>query len=325
VRNADISGERRRMTFRASDPMHLDDVYVADLDGQNERRLTSLNAKLAARTLSPSERFTFKGADNWEIEAFLTKPAGWKEGERYPLILKVHGGPNGMSGYDWDFDTQGFAGAGYAVLRINPRGSSGYGEAFQRAVENEWGGKAYVDLMNGVDVALQKYPWIDASRMGVTGHSYGGFMTNWIVGHTTRFKAATTLAGISNMVSVSGTRDAAYNHRRDFGGILFDRVDAYWNTSPLKYAAQIRTPTLVLHGEQDNRVPLSQGEEFFRALKLYDVPSALVIFPRASHGFRTSAEPRQVVEILDWQLYWFDRYVRGNAAAVPPIERVEKP
>lgn len=322
IRNVDILPQAQRIVYRAADATHLEDVYAANLDGTGEKRLTSFNQKLwSARSLSPVERLTFKGADNWDIDGFLMKPAGWREGEKYPMVLKVHGGPNGMNGYDWDFDSQGFAGAGYAVLRINPRGSSGYGEAFQRAVANEWGGKAYVDLMNGVDAALRQYPWIDGSRMGVTGHSYGGFMTEWIVGQTPRFKGATALAGISNLVSVSGTRDAAYNHRRDFGGDIFDRFDAYWKTSPLKYAPQVRTPTLILHGEQDHRVPLEQGEQFFRALKRAGVPSGLVIFPRASHGFRTSAEPKQVVEILEWQIYWFDRYVRGNSGAVPPTDR----
>src|SRR5262245_39864068 len=167
--------------------------------------------------------------------------------------MQLHGGPNGMHGYGWDMDPQVFAGAGYAVFLPNPRGSSGYGEAYQRAVQNEWGGKAYTDLMSGVDAVLARYPWIDGGRMGVTGHSYGGFMTDWIVSQTTRFKAATSLAGISNLVSVSGTRDAAYNHRRDFGGDLFENYDAYWNTSPLHYAGRIKTPTIILHGEADAR------------------------------------------------------------------------
>jgi dipeptidyl aminopeptidase/acylaminoacyl peptidase len=153
----------------------------------------------------------------------------------------------------------------------------------------------------------------------VVGHSYGGFMTNWIVGHTTRFKAAATLAGISDFMSLEGLRDAAYNHRRDFGGDIFEAFDPYWNTSPLKYAKNVKTPVLILHGEADQRVPLSQGEEWFRALRHFGVPAELVVFPRASHGFPRGSEPKQVAEILDRELAWFDKYVL-NAAATPSSE-----
>ncbi|MEO6237485.1 MAG: S9 family peptidase [Vicinamibacterales bacterium] len=318
VRNVSFS-EGARMAFRSNDYSHPDDLFVADRDGRNERRLTTMNAALAAVSFSAPEPLTWKAADGLTIHGYLVKPYGWKPGQRYPMIMQLHGGPNGMHGSGWDMDPQVFAGAGYAVFLPNPRGSSGYGDAYQRAVENEWGGEAYTDLMRGVDAVLAKFPWVDGERMGVTGHSYGGFMTDWIIGHTTRFKAATTLAGISNLVSVQGTRDAAYNHRRDFGGDLFQNYDAYWNTSPIKYAPQMKTPTMILHGEADARVPLEQGEQLFRALKHFGVPSELVIFPRASHGFRAGGDPRQLVELLQWQLYWFNKWVQHDAAAKAPV------
>ncbi|HEY2944838.1 MAG TPA: prolyl oligopeptidase family serine peptidase [Vicinamibacteria bacterium] len=259
VSQVDVSERTGRMVYRANDSNHPDDLYVADLTGQNERRLTRFNAAhLDGLELPAVERIAYKGADGWDIEAFLLKPAGWAPDGKYPMVMSVHGGPNGMHGYGWLFDLQCFAGRGYAVFMPNPRGSSGYGEAFQRAIAGEWGGKAYVDIMNGVEAVLKGHPWIDRERMGVLGQSYGGFMTNWIVGHTTLFKAAVTMAGISNLVSVQGERDAAYNHRRDFGGELFG------NFQP---------------------------------------------FPRASHAFRTNGEPRQVVEAVNWQLWWLDRFL----------------
>ena len=207
------------------------------------------------------------------------------------------------------------ASTGYAVFYTNPRGSSGYGERFQRGVAGEWGGKAYEDIMAGVDAALARYPWIDRARLGVTGQSYGGFMTEWIVGQTDRFKAAVSLSGISNFVSVEGTRDGFYGHAKDFGGDLFDSFETYWKYSPLRNAGRIKTPVLVLHGDADQRVPLLQGEEFYRALRHFNVPSELVVFPREPHSLRR--EPRHQAEVMEWTLYWLRRHVLGQEAVAP--------
>ena len=317
LRSVDINDQSARMTYRANDAGHPDEVFVAGVDGRNEMRISHVNDAFVTRhDLQPVERFAFKGADGLDIEGYVVKPAGQENGRKYPLVLAIHGGPNGMFGYEWNPEWQAYAAHGYAVVGINPRGSSGYGETFQRAVQNEWGGKAYIDLMNGVDALLARNPWLDGNRLAVVGHSYGGFMTNWIVGQTTRFKAAATLAGISDFISLEGLRDAAYNHRRDFGGDIFEVFDPYWTTSPLKYVKNVKTPVLILHGEADQRVPLSQGEEWFRALRHFGVPAELVVFPRASHGFPRGSEPKQVAEILDRELAWFDKYV-ANAGAPP--------
>jgi dipeptidyl aminopeptidase/acylaminoacyl peptidase len=320
LRSVDINDQSGRMTYRANDARHPDEVFTAGVDGRNEVRLSRVNdAFVGQHDLQPVERFTFKGAGGLEIEGYLVQPIALEQNRKYPLVLAIHGGPNGMFGYEWDPEWQAYAARGYAVVGINPRGSSGYGEKFQRAVQNEWGGKAYVDLMNGVDAVLARNSWIDGTRLAVVGHSYGGFMTNWIVGQTTRFKAAATLAGISDFISIEGLRDAAYNHRRDFGGDIFEVFDPYWTTSPLKYVKNVKTPVLILHGEADQRVPLSQGEEWFRALRHFGVPAELVVFPRASHGFTRGSEPRQVAEILDRELAWFDKYVM-NAPTTPSFE-----
>jgi dipeptidyl aminopeptidase/acylaminoacyl peptidase len=319
VRSVDLNFTGGKMAYLVNDFRHLDDLFVADLNGHNERRLTNLNQALWKQLkLADVERFTYKGADDWDIDGFLVKPIGWQAGKKYPLILSIHGGPAGQYGVDWYQEFQVYAAKGYAVLFTNPRGSTGYGQRFERGIVGEWGGKDYHDIMNGLDVALKQYPWIDQDRMGVTGGSYGGYMTNWIVGHTDRFKAAVTLRSVSNFISDDGTRDGAYGHSPDFGGDIFQKMDLYWDRSPLKYARNVKTPTLILHSDNDYRVPIEQGEQWFRALKHFGVTTEIVFFPRENHNLTRSGEPKHLVESMNWQLYWFDRFLNGNASAVPP-------
>src|SRR5439155_9714755 len=223
----DINDSKGRVAYAVNDPTHLDDLYVADVDAsglKNVRQLTRLNAALwKDLQLAAVERVPFKGADGWDVDGFLMKPIGWEPGRKYPMVLTIHGGPAGMYGFDWYHEFQVYAAHGWAVFFTNPRGSTGYGEKFERGIELNWGGRDYVDVMNGVDAALAKYPWVDRDRLGVTGGSYGGFMTNWIVSHTNRFKAAVTLRSISNFVSDDGTRDGAYGHADDFQGDIFQK------------------------------------------------------------------------------------------------------
>ncbi|HYM22776.1 MAG TPA: S9 family peptidase, partial [Vicinamibacterales bacterium] len=291
------------------------------LDGSGERRLTHVSDDLlAGLQLAPIERLPFRAADGLEIDGFLMKPAGWQEGRKYPMVLSIHGGPANMYGVNWYHEFQVYASRGWAVFFTNPRGSIGYGAAFQRAVKLEWGGKAYTDIMTGVDEALKRYPWVDRDRLGVTGGSYGGFMTNWIVTQTNIFKAAVTLRSIANFISDDGTRDGAYGHERDFGGDIFHNYDEYWKYSPLHYVSKVKTPTLVLHSDNDYRVPLEQGEQWFRALQHYGVTSELVIFPRENHNLTRTGEPKHLVESLKWQCYWFERFLDGNENAKRPTE-----
>ena len=319
LRSFDVNAATGQMVYLANDFQHPDDLYIANLDGAGERQLTHLNANLWAQLeLQPVERLQYKSSDGWPVEGFIVKPFGWQAGKKYPMVLVIHGGPEGMFGVDWYHEFQVYAAKGWAVLFCNPRGSTGYGEKFERGEINNWGGMDYQDVMAGVDAALQQYPWVDAEKLGVTGGSYGGYLTNWIVSHTKRFKAAVTLRSVSNFVSDEGTRDFAYGHEEYFKGILFDDFDQYWGASPLKYARNVRTPTLVLHSDFDFRVPIEQGEQWFRALQHYGVPSELVLFPRENHNLTRTGEPKHLVESLNWQLYWFDRYLNGNASAKPP-------
>ena len=319
VRAVDFNEKARVMTYLANDFQHLDDLYAAALDGSGERQITHLNAALwPALDLAAVERLPYKSSDGWDIDGFLVKPDGWQPGKKYPMVLSVHGGPAGQYGVDWYHEFQVYAAKGWAVFFCNPRGSTGYGQKFERGIVNNWGGMDYQDVMSGVDAALKQNPWIDADRLGVTGGSYGGFMTNWIVGHTTRFKAAVTLRGISNFISDDGTRDGSYGHEDDFKGFLFDELEQYWDASPLQYAKNVKTPILILHSDNDFRVPIEQGEQWFRALKHYGVDAEIVMFPRENHNLTRTGEPKHLVESLDWQCYWFDRFLNGNANAKPP-------
>jgi dipeptidyl aminopeptidase/acylaminoacyl peptidase len=315
----DVNQSTGKMVYLANDFEHLDDLYISSLDGSGERQLTHVNSELWAQLeLQPVERLEYKSTDGWAVEGFFVKPIGWQAGKKYPMVLVIHGGPEGMFGVDWYHEFQVYAAKGWAVFFCNPRGSTGYGEKFERGEINNWGGMDYQDIMAGVDAALKQYPWVDANDLGVTGGSYGGYMTNWIVSHTNRFKAAVTLRSLSNFISDDGTRDGAYGHEDYFKGIIFDDFDQYWDASPLKYARNVHTPTLILHSDNDFRVPIEQGEQWFRALQHYGVPSEIVFFPRENHNLTRTGEPKHLVESLNWQLYWFDRYLNGNANAKPP-------
>jgi dipeptidyl aminopeptidase/acylaminoacyl peptidase len=307
------------MVYLANDFEHLDDVYVHDAQG--ERQITHLNTDLWSKLeMAKVERMPYKVPDGFDIDGFIVKPVNFDPSKKYPMVVSIHGGPAGMYGVDWYHEFQVYAGRGWAVFFCNPRGSTGYGRKFQRAVAHEWGGKAYTDIMTGVEEALKKNSWIDRDRLGVTGGSYGGFMTNWIVTQTNVFKAAVTLRSISNFVSDDGTRDGAYGHERDFGGDIFHNFDEYWKYSPLHYVQNVKTPTLVLHSDNDYRVPIEQGEQWFRALQRYHVTSEIVFFPRENHNLTRTGEPKHLVESLNWQTYWFDRFLNGNENAKRPTD-----
>ena len=315
----DVNENAGVIVYLANDFQHMDDLYVAKLDGSGQRQLTHLNTELWSQLdLQPVERLAYKSTDGWPVDGFFVKPLGWQEGKKYPMVLVIHGGPAGQFGVDWYQEFQVYAAKGWAVFFCNPRGSTGYGEKFERGIVNNWGVMDYQDIMAGVDAALKQYPWVDTSALGLTGGSYGGYMTNWIVGHTNRFKADVTLRSLSNFISDDGTRDGAYGHEDDFKGILFDDFDQYWDASPLKYARNVHTPTLILHSDMDFRVPIEQGEQWFRALQHYGVPSEIVFFPRENHNLTRTGEPKHLVESLNWQVYWFQRYLDGNANAKPP-------
>jgi len=296
------------LTF--SDSTHPGEVWLAGVPMSPTARapfarLTSHNASFS-RLVRPEE-LKVKSSDGTPIQGWLIKPAGLREDRKYPLILSIHGGPHGMYGWSFNPTFQVYAAKGYAVLYLNPRGSNGYGQRFSDGTLNEWGGGDYRELMAGVDEALRKYSWIDGDRMGVTGGSYGGFMTNWMITQTTRFKAAVAVASLSNLISFYSTSLYQDLIHAEFGGFPWDNYEALWQWSPLRYVKQVQTPTMFIHGEQDNDVHITQAEEMYMALKRRGVETVLVRYPREGHGLR---EPKHRVDALERTLAWFDRFLK---------------
>jgi dipeptidyl aminopeptidase/acylaminoacyl peptidase len=294
------------MAATISDPTHAGEIWIGR--GNMLTRVTNHNEAIRrGGSLIEPQEFRFKTFDGTETQAWLIKPAGWREDRRYPLILSIHGGPHGMYGYGFNANFQVFAARGYAVLYLNPRGSNGYGQRFSDGTINEWGGGDYRDLMAGVDEALRKFPWVDQNRLGVTGGSYGGFMTNWTITQTSRFKAAVSIASVSNLISFYSTSLYQDLVHAEFGGFPWDNYDLLWQWSPLRYVRQAQTPTMFIHGEQDNDVHITQAEEMYMALRRRGVDTVLVRYPREGHGFR---EPRHRVDALERTLDWFDKYLK---------------
>ncbi len=294
------------VAFTLTDPVVPAEVFLAAGPSFPVRRLSAHNDQLARSTrLVEPEELDFESFDNTPVQGWLMKPANWR-GERAPLILSVHGGPHGMYGYAFNPTFQAYAARGYAVLYINPRGSVGYGQKFSDGTLREWGGGDYRDLLAGVDAALKKYPWIDPSRMGVTGGSYGGFMTNWIITQTPRFRAAVSVASVSNLVSFYATSLYQDLIHAEFG-LPWDDYDLLWRWSPLRYVRDAQTPTLFIHGEQDNDVHITQAEEMYMALRRRGVETVLLRYPREGHGFR---QPRHRLDALERTLAWFDKYLK---------------
>jgi dipeptidyl aminopeptidase/acylaminoacyl peptidase len=285
------------------------DVAVGEL-GNGFRCVTDLNGDLLrARHITAPERVEFKGADGWTIEGWLMKPRGFDAAKKCPLVLEVHGGPHSTYGNGFFHEFQVLTGRGYAVLYTNPRGSHAYGEKFSTACVGDWGGKDYEDLMAGVDHAL-KTGWVDEKRLYVTGGSYGGFMTNWIIGHTTRFRAAATQRSISNNISAFGTSDIGWHFwQHEMGEATPWRDPAKLvERSPLTYVPKVKTPLLILHAERDLRCPIEQAEQFFIALRWHGVETTFVRFPEDNHDLTRGGKPRNRVEHARRIADWFDAH-----------------
>ena len=272
------------------------------------RRLSAHNDSLmrSLRLVLPEE-INFQSFDGTQIQEWLMRPPGCASDRKCPLILSIHGGPHGMYGWTFNPAFQVYVARGYGVLYLNPRGSSGYGQKFSDGTINEWGGGDYRDLMAGVDEALRRNSWIDSERLGVTGGSYGGFMTNWVITQTPRFRGAVAVASLSNLISFYSTSLYQDLIHAEFGVYPWDNFDLLWQWSPMRYVRQVQTPTLFIHGENDNDVHITQAEEMYMALKRRGVDTVLVRYPREGHGFR---EPKHRVDALERSLNWFDRYVK---------------
>ncbi len=294
--------------YTRSDPGTLPELYRRLPGAAAPERLTYYTrALLSGLPLSRPETISFASFDGAPAEGWLYPPLDPAPGEKWPLILTVHGGPHGMYGYGFSSTNQLLAARGYAVLALNPRGSSGYGQAFSDGCVNDWGGGDYRDLMSGVDYALEHYP-VHPDRLGVMGGSYGGYMTNWIITQTPRFRAAVAVASLSNLISFYATSLYQDLVHAEFAGFPWQdgNFQTLWDRSPLKHIARARTPTLLLHGEQDNDVHITQAEEMFTALRLQGVPSTFVRYPREGHSFN---EPKHRADYLVRILEWFGKHL----------------
>jgi dipeptidyl aminopeptidase/acylaminoacyl peptidase len=284
-----------------------------------ESRLTDLNPWLRERYVAQPERHEFTAPDGWVIEGWLLKPENFDAGRRYPMVLEVHGGPHGQYGWAFFHELQVLAGMGYLVLYANPRGSDGYGERFRKEVVRDWGGKDYIDLMTAVDQLIERTGAVDTSRMGIGGGSYGGYMTNWVIGQTDRFAAAVSMRSISNLVSEYSQHDIVIWGALELGPPPWPDLDELWRRSPIRYVQNIRTPLLLTCGEMDLRCAISQSEELFGAMRLLGKTVELVRFPEESHDLSRSGRPDRRVERLRRIAGWFERFL-GTAASDRPVQ-----
>jgi len=303
----------RRVAMGVSSPLNPGDLYLLDLKEGTEERLSKFNDGLLAELdLSVPQRFGARAAEGPRLDGWLMKPHGWQPDTPYPTILFIHGGPMAMYAATFFFEFQLMAANGYGVVYGNPRGSQGYGEAFCKAIQIEWGKRDYADLMAVVDQAIEDNPWIDANRLGVTGGSYGGYMTNWIVSHCDRFKAAVTGRSVVDWRSMVGSGDMGAEWIQRFGKAapwVDDTV--YKQQSPITYVENVRTPILIEHQEGDLRCPIDQGMLWFTAIKhLGKAPVRLVTYPEEFHGMSRDGKPWNRIHRLKEIAAWFDSYLQ---------------
>jgi len=299
----------RIMAYTATDAVTPAEVFVSRSDGSNERRISSFNDEwLSHVTIMPSERLTWTVSDGTEIEGWVVKPVGFQAGRKYPMVLKIHGGPHGAYGNTFFHTFHVLSNAGFFVLYPNPRGSSGYGHDFQYATLGKWGEMDKEDYLNGVAAAIAKYPEIDGNRVGVSGGSYGGYMTNWLTATTDRFAAAVTSRSIVNWESWYGASDAQGLTEYEFYGPPWEKRELYRRLSPISYVENVTAPTLIIHSENDFRTPIGDGEQWYMALMKRHVPVEMVRYPRSSHGLSRTGEPWLLVDRLErirsWFTYW---------------------
>jgi dipeptidyl aminopeptidase/acylaminoacyl peptidase len=282
---------------------------VAPANGQ-PRRLTEVNAALLAEVeVAEPEEFTFTGVDGWELQGWVMRPPQADREQPLPAILEVHGGPAAMYGSSFFLEFQLLAAQGYAVVYVNPRGSTGYGRVFSGAVINDWGGKDFADIMAGLDAAIAR-GGIDPHRLGIAGGSYGGFMTNWALGHTDRFKAGVTMRCVANMATMFGVSDIGWSLTIDeLSATPWDDLDRLMRFSPISYVKDIHTPLLILHSDNDLRCPLEQSQQVYTALKFRGETTRMVIFEGQSHDLSRTGHPRSRVRRLNEIVGWFEQYI----------------
>jgi dipeptidyl aminopeptidase/acylaminoacyl peptidase len=302
-----FTADGRTMIYTEVSGSHPTEIYRATSNGGTGVALTHLNDEVLSKAaITPLEDIFADSPDRTRVHAFVVKPPNFSPTRKYPVLFLIHGGPQGSWGESWTYrwNAQVFAGAGYLVVMPNPRGSTGYGQKYIEEISGDWGGKAYDDIMAVVD-SVAALPYADAGRMAAAGGSYGGYMVNWMLGHTDRFKAFVTHAGVFDLRSMAGETEELWFVNWEFKGMPWDNPEMYSKWSPSNFVKEFKTPTLVIHGEQDFRVPVSQGMQLFTALKSQKVPSKLILFPDEGHWV---LKPQNTVlwyaQFLDWIGQW---------------------
>ena len=316
----EVTGQRRIydfdlasgvLAFCASDASNPGELFM-QTNGA-EARVTDMNPWLHDRYVAEPQREYFTAPDGWRLEGWLLKPQDHDPDRLYPTVMEIHGGPHAQYGWTFFHELQVLAGMGYVVFYMNPRGSDGYGERFRRDVVRDWAGKDYIDLMSSLDQVIERTGYIDTNRLGVGGGSYGGYMTNWIIGQTNRFSAAVAMRSISNLVSEYSQHDIVLWGVLQLGPPPWPDLDELWRRSPIRYVQNIKTPLLLTAGEMDLRCAMSQSEEMFGALRLLGKTVELVRFPEESHDLSRNGRPDRRVERLRRISGWFQRFLGTSA------------
>ncbi|HWS18707.1 MAG TPA: S9 family peptidase [Candidatus Elarobacter sp.] len=281
-----LTPDGKTLVFSRLSARAPNEVYKMELVDKKAEQLTNLNDSTLSRIdMQPVESFWFSGAGGTKVQGFLVKPPRFNKDAKYPVKFLIHGGPQGQWGDEWSYrwNAELFAADGYVVIMVNPRGSTGYGQAFVDGVNKDWGGKPYIDLMNGLDYAEKTYPFIDKNRECALGASYGGYMINWILGHSNRFKCLVSHDGMFNTESAYGSTEELWFPEWEFGDTVWANREGYRKWSPHLFAAQFKTPTLVVHGQLDYRLDVSEGFQLFITLQRLNIQSKMLYFPDEGH------------------------------------------
>lgn len=286
------------------------EIYTMDLASKKAQQISHLNDVVLDKvSMQPAESFWFAGAGGIKVQGFIVKPPKFNEAAKYPVKFLIHGGPQGQWGDEWSYrwNAELMAADGYVVIMVNPRGSTGYGQAFVDGVNKDWGGKPYIDLMNGLDYAEKTYPFIDKNRECALGASYGGYMINWILGHTNRFKCLVSHDGMFNTESAYGSTEELWFPEWEFGDTVWANREGYRKWSPHLFASQFKTPTLVVHGQLDYRLDVSEGFQLFTTLQRLKVPSKMLYFPDEGHWVLKPQNSRLWYQTVG---AWVDSYLK---------------
>lgn len=306
-------GKSGEIAYAFATPKDMPELYFRD--GSGAQAVTSLNSDiLSGKQIAEVEPFTFTSNDNkFDVEAFLVKPVGMTSSGKYPLIVELHGGPHGQNGPAFQFKDQVYAAHGFAVLHVNYRGSVGYGQKFTDAVFGDQDGNEGQDVLYGVSAAVRRFLWIDRDRMGIEGVSYGGQLSDWLITQTNEFKAAIPVAGISNLISYNYMTYYNQYEEMEFGQFLTQGrlMDEAWERSALKHVANVHTPTMLVHGENDPDVPIAEDEQYFVALKDVGVDTIMVRYPREGHGVR---ETKHQIDLMDRSIRWYEAHFPSSGS-----------